>query len=85
MKAAVFDTYVTKSNGSVMHFDIVVEDGTQFNDVQFYGVEYLKEKGQENQQLSTNECKFCHIEEASSEMEEQIKNKGYYIIEMEGC
>ena len=85
MKAAVFDTYVTKKNGQVMHFDIIVKEGTNFNKVQFYGVEYLASKGQAGQALSTNECKFCHIEEATTEIQNQINTKGYYIIEMEGC
>lgn len=85
MKASVFDTYVTKTTGTVMHFDIVVPEGTTFNHVQLYGVQYLTQKGQGSQQLSTNECKFCHIEEATPKMEQDIQEKGYHIIEMEGC
>ena len=68
-----------------MHFDIVVPAGTTFNEVQLFGLKYLKQKGQGSQQLSANECKFCHIEEASTEMEQQFQQNGYYIIEMEGC
>jgi len=68
-----------------MHFDIVVEDGTSFDQVQFYGLNYLAQKGQAGQPLSSNECRFCHIERAYGAMEQQINEKGYYIIEMEGC
>jgi hypothetical protein len=28
MECAVYDTYVTKKDGKIMHFDVVVEDGT---------------------------------------------------------
>ncbi len=86
MKVAVWDTYVTKTDGTVMHFDIVApteirDDATIHN----YGKEFLKTKGQSGQALSAKECSFCHIESASEEMILAIKEKGYYIIEMQGC
>lgn len=86
MKVAVWDTYVTKSNGTIMHFDIVapaeIKDETIIHQ---YGKEYLKTKDQSGQILSANECSFCHIEIASKEMVSAIGQKGYYIIEMQGC
>jgi hypothetical protein len=50
-----------------------------------YGREYLKTKGQEGQPLTSEECRFCHVEEASSEIKDSIEAKGYYIAEMVGC
>ncbi len=85
MKAAVFDTYVTKRDGSVMHFDIITKDGEDFEKVVVFGKEYLESKGQAGQALSAKECKFCHIEMATPEIEDSILNKGYYILEMQGC
>lgn len=85
MKAAVFDTYVTKKDGSVMHFDIITKEGESFDKVVEYGQEYLKSKDQEGQELGTEECTFCHIEEATAEMELSIVNTGYFILEMQGC
>ena len=35
--------------------------------------------------LTAKECSFCHIENASEEMMESIKEKGYALIEMENC
>lgn len=85
MKVSVYDTYVPKANGKVMHFDILVEENTSVEDVYNFGKDYLKSKNIENVELSTNECKFCHIEKASEAIENSIKTTGYYIIEMENC
>ena len=35
--------------------------------------------------MTSKECRFCHIEEATPEMKQAIEGKGYYIIEMENC
>jgi Domain of unknown function (DUF2024) len=86
MKVAVWDTYVTKKDGSVMHFDIIApselkDEATIYK----YGKDYLNLKNQEGQNLSSKECSFCHIESATEEMVSAIEEKGYYIIEMQGC
>jgi len=86
MKVAVWDTYVTKKDGSVMHFDIIVpEELTVETTIFDYGKNYLKLKGQENQPLTSKECRFCHIETLDSYLEETIRRNGYYIYEMENC
>lgn len=84
MQVAVWDTYVTKKDGSTMHFDIIAPvDTNDPNQIYEYGREYLKTKGQEDQPLTSKECTFCHIETLKPENESEIKQKGYYIIEME--
>jgi Domain of unknown function (DUF2024) len=86
MKVAVWDTYVIKKDDSVMHFDIIApseikDEATIYK----YGKEYLRLKKQEGQNLSLKECNFCHIETATEDMVTAINEKGYYIIEMQGC
>jgi len=86
MKVAVWDTYVTKANNEIMHFDIIVPSELKDEQKIFtFGKEYLKSKNQAGQLLDAKECQFCHIEMASDEMVESIKQKGYYIIEMQNC
>lgn len=86
MKIAVWDTYVTKKDGSLMHFDILVPDQMRIKEkVYEYGHEYLSTKGQKGQALASNECRFCHIEQATPEIEKSVNDNGYYIIEMQGC
>ena len=85
-KVNVWDTYVTKKDGNIMHFDIIapveVTDTTTIYD---YGKEYLQTKGQEGQPLASKQCRLCHIETLRPAWEAEIDQKGYFIIEMEGC
>jgi hypothetical protein len=86
MKVAVWDTYVKKKDGKIMHFDIIVPAALKDTSVIFgYGKEYLNNKGLEGLQLSARECRFCHIEEIKPEWKDEISKKGYYIYEMENC
>ncbi len=86
MEVAVWDTYVKREGGKIMHFDILVESENQDKVRIFdFGMEYLKDKSFNTEVLTTNECKFCHIEQANQELEMEIVQKGYAIIEMENC
>lgn len=86
MQVAVWDTYVTKKDGVVMHFDIITPAHIKDEEtIHTFGRKYLLSKNQENQPLTANECSFCHIEEATGEMVSGIRERGYYIIEIENC
>lgn len=86
MKVAVWDTYVTKKDGSTMHFDILAPDEiSDLETIYAFGKKYLKSKNEEDSTLTSKECNFCHIEKATEEIASSIKQKGYFIIEMEGC
>jgi len=86
MKVAVWDTFVTRKNGTIMHFDIIVPAELKDQKLIYnFGKEYLKAKNEESQPLAANECKFCHIETIKPNWEEAIKQNGYYIYEMENC
>ena len=86
MQVAVWDTYVTKKDGSIMHFDIIAPDHIKDeNKILTFGKDYLLSKNQQSQTLTSKECSFCHIEQANDEMLEAIEKQGYYVIEMEGC
>jgi len=86
MKVAVWDTYVKRDDDLIMHFDILVEscliDEAKIFD---FGKDYLKSKSFKSEALTTKECQFCHIEEATQSIIKEINYKGYYIIEMENC
>ncbi len=86
MEISVWDTYVQRTDGRRMHFDILVPSDVKDERTVFgFGKEYLKTKSVENRELSTKECRFCHIEQASEEMMAAIRKNGYAIIEMENC
>ncbi|WP_103070549.1 DUF2024 family protein [Aquimarina sediminis] len=85
MKVLVYDTYVPKEKDNTMHFDILVKDNTSLEQVYAYGKKYLTQKGISNFKLTTKECNFCHMETAPVQVEKEIIEKGFYIIEMENC
>lgn len=84
MQTAVWDTYVKKKNGNVMHFDIIVPDTLKDTKTIYgFGKAYLAQNGETESNLDTEECKFCHIEEPTSEIKEAINRQGYFILEMD--
>ncbi len=85
MQCAVYNTYVNKKEGGLMHFDVIVPHDTHPDTVLVFGRQYLESKGQAGQALTTQECSFCHIQEDTREVEEAIVNKGFFIYEMQGC
>lgn len=85
-KVNVWDTYVTKKDGNIMHFDIIAPvEITDTITIYKYGKEYLQTKGQQGQALTSKQCRLCHIEKLRPSWEAEINEKGYFIIEMEGC
>ena len=86
MKVAVWDTYVKKNDGSIMHFDILAPNEIRDTNIIYkYGKEYLKSKGQGGQPLTAKECRFCHVENIRPNWQDAIMKQGYFIIEMENC
>ena len=85
MECAVYDTYVTKKDGKIMHFDVVVEASTSHEKAIQYGQEYLEQVGQGDQKMTQEECQFCHVQEAPPIVDKAIQERGYYIQKMEGC
>jgi len=84
MKIAVWDTYVKRKNGTVLHFDILVPESQIDSDTIYrYGTEYLASIGEDASGLSAEQCRFCHVEEPAEEAVRSINQKGYYILEMD--
>ncbi len=86
MPVAVYDTYVRRKDGTVMHFDILVPATlTNLATIHGYGHAYLHTKGQEGQPLTAEECRLCHLEQATPLVQADLDRQGYHIIEMSGC
>lgn len=84
MKAAVWDSYIKKANGNVLHFDVVVHDSRSESTLVYkYADEYLKSKGIDEAEINIKNCQFCHIETLTEKMKFDIELKGYHIIEMD--
>ncbi|MCJ7637555.1 MAG: DUF2024 family protein [Nitrososphaeraceae archaeon] len=85
MQCAVYDTYVTKKDGKIMHFDVIVEASTPQEKAIEYGKEFLEQVGQGDRTMTQEECQFCHVQEAPPIVTKDIENRGYFIQKMEGC
>ncbi|TRX59103.1 DUF2024 family protein [Fulvivirga sp. M361] len=86
MRVAVWDTYVNRKDGQVMHFDILVPDTlTDENEIFEFGKAYLRNKAFETEDISAEKCSFCHIAQAPQHVVDSITLSGYHIIEMENC
>jgi hypothetical protein len=84
MSIAVWDTYVKKRDGSVMHFDILVPASMKdVPTIHRYGKMYLAQQNEAGAKLDTEECQFCHVENASPEVQAAIEKQGYYILELD--
>jgi hypothetical protein len=84
MQVAVWDTYVKKKNGNVLHFDIIVPESVKdAGTIYRYGKEYLKSKNEAEGSIDTEECQYCHVEDPTEEVKAAINARGYYILEME--
>lgn len=85
-EVAVWDTYVTRKDGRVMHFDIIAPSSHRDTTViHGYGRAYLEGKGEGGQPLTAKECRFCHVRALQPKWAEEIKRHGYFILEMENC
>ncbi len=47
--------------------------------------EWLKSIGEIDTKVTTEECRFCHTQSVSEEVEIEIMTNGYFIAKMEGC
>ena len=84
MEIHVYDTYVKAADGHTMHFDVITGEKDHDKAIE-YGKTWLKSVGEADSTMTQNECQFCHSQGASEPVEQEIKEKGYYIQKMEGC
>jgi hypothetical protein len=86
MNVAVWDTYVTRANGMVMNFDIIVPETVTDEEIIYgYGRAYLNSREIPDSPLTASQCSFCHIEKATLQMMQEINEKGYHILELRNC
>ena len=80
----VFDTYVKAKDGHTMHFDVVTDKRDAEKAIS-YAKEWLNTIEEKDAIVTTEECKFCHTQSVSEDIEIEIMTNGYFIAKMEGC
>jgi heterodisulfide reductase subunit B len=84
MNFHVFDTYVKAKDGHTMHFDVITDDDNTEKAISF-AKEWLKIIKEDSAKVTTEECRFCHTESVSEDVEIEIMTNGYFILKMDGC
>ena len=84
MDIHVYDTYVKNKNGDIMHFDVLTEV-KELEKALEYAKQWLATIGEGDAQVTGEECRFCHTQEAPPQVVNEIKEKGFFIQKMDGC
>ena len=84
MDIHVYDTYVKAKNGDTMHFDVITTEKDPKKAIE-YAKQWLETIGEGDAVITSKECQFCHSQGAPPQVENEIKEKGFYIQKMEGC
>src|SRR5690606_30827444 len=48
-----------------------------------YGEEYLASLGMKGRELTTEQCRFCHVEDPGEDVIRTVRSQGYYILRMD--
>ena len=84
MEIYVYDTYVKAKNGDTMHFDVYSDVRDDAKAVE-QAKQWLETIGEGDAVITSKECQFCHSQGAPPQVENEIKEKGFFIQKMEGC
>lgn len=83
MKIQVYDTYVKRKDGKTMHFDVFLDDSVGDERKALDAAKkYLIFVGETEATITSKECNYCHIQEATDEQVKAIDVDGYFIYKM---
>lgn len=84
MEIAVYDTYVKTSDGTTVHFDVLLpKTNHSLEKAIMCAKDYLNKEKIVYASISSEECQLCHFEKAEPEHLSNIQHQGYSIIRME--
>jgi len=84
MNFHVFDTYVKAKDGHTIHFDVITDNNNIEKAISF-AKKWLKSINEDSAKITTEECRFCHTQSVSEDVEIEIMTNGYFISKMDGC
>jgi len=84
MNIDVYDTHVRTVEGNLLHFDIMVPSDERARAI-YYANQWLQSIGRIPEKITRENCRYRHTETSTPEIRKQIREHGYFIIQMEGC
>ena len=84
MPVDVFDAWASHA-GQPVHFDVLVPRGTAAEQAQTYALEWLRASGLPSADVQLARCSFCHVEQATAEVQTRINRHGYAVVPLQGC
>ena len=85
MEIEVYDTYATTEKGIKIHFDLMLPIGGNEGKTSNYAQDFIKIIAESTDSIKLHSCKFCHAEEAKTNVAEKFEKDGYCIVPIENC
>ena len=85
MEVEVYDTYATKDKGIKFHFDVMLPIGGNQEQATSYAQNFIKIIAESKDSVKLDSCKFCHTEEAKTNVADRVEKDGYCIVPIENC
>ena len=85
MEIEVYDTYATSEKGVKIHFDVMLAIGGNEGHASSYAQDFIKQITESTDFFKLDSCKFCHTEEATTNVSEKVEKDGYCIVPIENC
>ena len=85
MEIEVYDTYATSEKGTKIHFDVMLPIGGNERKASSYAQDFIKIIAESKDPVKLDSCKFCHTEEAKTNVAEKFEKDGYCTVPIENC
>ena len=85
MEIEVYDTYATSEKGIKIHFDVMLAIVGNEGHASSYAQDFIKKITESTDFIKLDNCKFCHTEEATTNVSEKVEKDGYCIVPIENC
>ena len=81
MEIEVYDTYATSEKGIKIHFDVMLPIGGNEGNASSYAQDFINKIAESTDSVKLDSCKFCHTEEAKTDVSDKVEKDGYCIVQ----
>ena len=74
-----------QKKGIKIHFDVMLAIGGNEGHASSYAKDFIKKITESTDFIKLDSYKFCHTEEATTDVSEKVEKDGYCIVPIENC